>query len=126
MRKRKLYKDMAPRKKHQKKMKKIMFDIVWAGILAFFLTKLIIAVDAEKNISEMFYFPEIINLIHGLGMSVKVITFIILTAILYFTNIAKILGNLLLWLIGLAYWLVIAGLIIIVAYNIIIWVAGAL
>ncbi|MBR5154767.1 MAG: hypothetical protein IKW58_03490 [Alphaproteobacteria bacterium] len=103
-----------------------MFDIVWAGILAFFLTKLIIAVDAEKNISEMFYFPEIINLIHGLGMSVKVITFIILTAILYFTNIAKILGNLLLWLIGLAYWLVIAGLIIIVAYNIIIWVAGAL
>jgi hypothetical protein len=59
-------------------------------------------------------------------MSVKVIAFIILTAILYITNIAKMLGTLLLWLIGIAYWLVIAGLIIIVAYNIIIWVAGAL
>ena len=117
---------MAPRKKHLKNMKNTIFNIIWSGIIAFFLTRLLIIVECKTNFADWYCIPAIYTFIHSLGMSVRIVVFVILTLILSATGIAKFLGNLLLWVIGGAIWLVLIALGVYIAYHALIWVAGAL
>ena len=97
-------------------MKNTIFNIIWSGIIAFFLTRMLIAVEAKTNFADLYCLPQVIEFIHGLGMSARILCFVIITVILAITGIAKLLGNLAFWLIGAALWLVLIALVLMVCY----------
>lgn len=107
-------------------MKETIFNIIWSGILAWCITKGAIILDAHFGVSNMYFMPNIVNFLHSFDFSVKVVFFILMTAFLALTGIGKLLGNILLTVIGFIIWGGIIALILLVVYHLMIWIAGTL
>ena len=107
-------------------MKKIIMSIVWALICAWAITRLLLYVDARVGFTQEYFFPSIIDFIHGFGFSARKVLFTILTAFFAATGIHKFFGKTLLWLIGVVLILACIVLALFIAYHAISWLAGTL
>jgi len=74
----------------------------------------------------MYCIPDIIEFIHGFDFSVKAVFFILMTAFLALTGIAKLLGNMLLTAIGFAVLGLLGVLILMCIYYGLTWLIGTL
>ncbi len=102
-------------------MKTFIFSFIWAGICALLSVWLLLYVDAKLNFTEDYFFPWIIDTIHGWGWSVRKITFFALYLVYMITGLHKLFGNGILALIGVVALAIIAILVIAGGYWFVSW-----
>lgn len=102
-------------------MKEGIFSFIWAGICALLSVWLISYVDAKINFSADYFFPAIVDTIHGWGWSVKRVLFFSLYFLYWITGIHKLFGNGILALIGWTVLLVFAAAFIVAGYWFVSW-----
>lgn len=83
-------------------MKEFIFKILWACILAYAITRLMVWIDAKWLIHEKWVFPNVLFWLECHGIVLRKVFFWILVAIFTIGDLGKRAGNLLLWLIGIA------------------------
>ncbi len=105
-------------------MKESIFSFIWAGICALLSVWLILYVDAKLNFSSDYFFPEIVDTIHGFGLSVRKVLFFALYLLYWLTDISKKFGNWLLAIIGLIALVVIICILLVFGYYIVTKLAG--
>ncbi len=102
-------------------MKESIFSFIWAGICALLSVWLILYVDAKINFSSDYFFPQIVDTIHGWGMSVRKVLFFTLYLLYWLTGIHKLFGNGILALIGWTVLLVIICIVLVAGYWFVTW-----
>ena len=102
-------------------MKEGIFSFIWAGICALLSVWLILYVDAKLNFSSDYFFPAIVDTIHGWGLSVRKVLFFTLYLLYWLTGIHKLFGNGILALIGWTVLLVIICIVLVAGYWFVTW-----
>lgn len=103
-----------------------IFRFIWVAICAFLVTILIEYIDTHTGFLQTLFFPQMIDFIHGFGLSAKKVLFISLFLFFYLTALDKYIGRGLFLLLGMAFWVVIIGLVILCSYWFLSWLAGCL
>lgn len=103
---------------------KYVYNFIWAAICAWMLVWLLGDLDAKFGILNHYYIPNIIEFVRGFGWSAKTILFIATFLVFWTTGIHKIVGRILLFLIGWTVIIILAGLVIMVAYAFLSWLIG--
>ena len=107
-------------------MKNFIMSLIWALICAWVITRLLVYVDARVGFSQMYFFPSIIDFIHGFGLSAKKVCFTVITMFLFLTGIHRWFGQAILFVIGVVVILACVALAIFVAAHIIGFMANSL
>ena len=107
-------------------MKEKIFSFIWAGICALLSVWLLVYLDAKIGFTEDYFFPVIVDTIHGWGWSVRRVLFFSLFLVYWLTGLHKLFGNWMLTIIGLVAFLIIAALVIIGGCWFIGWLASFL
>lgn len=93
-------------------MKEVIFRFAWACILAFLITRLCVWIDTKCLIHEMWVFPDVLMWLESHSIVLRKVFFWVLVFIFTVSDLGKSIGNLLLFLIGIAGALLILGLVI--------------
>lgn len=104
-------------------MKESIFSFIWAGICALLSVLLLVYLDSKLNFSDDYFFPTIVDAIHGWGLSVRKVLFFSLYLLYWLTGIHKLFGNGILALIGWVTLLIIIAVVIVAGYWFVTWLA---
>lgn len=107
-------------------MKNIIMSIIWALICAWLITRLLLYVDARIEFTQEYFFPSIIDFIHGIGFSARKVCFTLITLFFILTGIHKWFGQAILFVIGVVVILACVALAIFIASHIIGFMANTL
>lgn len=107
-------------------MKDTIMSIIWALICAWLITRLLLYVDARVGFTQEYFFPDIIDFIHGIGLSARKLFFALIAIVLALTGIHKSFGQVLLFMIGIVVILGCVTLAVLAAYHIIGFLANSL
>lgn len=112
-------------------MKNTVFYIIYTIACAWIFTKLLLWVDSEYAISQfiMNKFPLavwIIDNIHQMDLSIRVIVFFVFLVFFFFTEIHRYFGYILSKVIGVTVILFLASVIGVLAWQFISWILSTL
>ena len=119
-------KEEAPLEKLLKKMKNTIFSIIWAALCAWILTYVLLKLDARYNIADVYFFPSVVNFIHGFDVPVRKVIFFLFFGVFLLTGLHKGAGKILLAIIGVVALLVIVALFIMIGWWFISLLANSL
>ncbi len=103
-----------------------IFRFIWAAICAWILVWFIGYIDAKTDFLEELFFPNVIDFIHGFGLSAKKVLFFALFLFLWLTGLHKYIGRGIFLLLGIIFWIIIIGLILLGGYWFLTWISGTL
>ena len=107
-------------------MKELFFYVLVAALCAWGTVWLILQGDAKWEISDKWFLPDVIDLIHGYGFSVKRVAFYAIFVIYLVTSfhrpLARFLFNVVIWIIIIIIGIVVCGIL----YSLVLWLAGTL
>ena len=83
-------------------MREFIYRFVWGCLLAFAITRLAMWIDTKWLIHEKWFFPQMLFWFENHGVVLRKVFFWVLVVIFTVSNVGKGIGNLLLWLIGIA------------------------
>ncbi|MBQ8751235.1 MAG: hypothetical protein IJZ30_06350 [Alphaproteobacteria bacterium] len=107
-------------------MKEKFFSIIWAALCAWILTYVLLKLDARYNIADMYFFPSVVNFIHGFNIPVRKVFFFLFSGIFLLTGLHKGAGKILLAIIGVFALLVIVALVVMIGWWFISLLANSL
>jgi len=108
-------------------MKERIFSFVWAAICAWATVHLLLWLDTKLEFSELWFFPAMLEYFHewGLPITFRQVLFFGLLLTYWFTGLHKYVGYGILMAIGFTVILVIAILLILLGYQLVMWMAGS-
>lgn len=105
-------------------MKEKIFEAVWAALCAWLTVWLLLKLNAVIGISEFLSTP--CGWVHSLGLSVRKVLFGFFFLLYWATGMNKIVGHIILILIGIITVIIVGSIIIYFGYHFLAWLAGTL
>lgn len=103
-----------------------IFRFIWVAICAFAVTVLIDYINDQTSFLQTLFFPNMINFIHGFGISAKKVLFILFMLFFYITSVDKYMGRGIFLTLGVIIWVIVIILIVLCGYWFLTWLMGCL
>lgn len=105
---------------------KYIYEFIWAALCAWMCVWLLGSLDTKFGILQYCFIPNIIEFVHGFGVSAKTILFLAIFLVFWASGIHKIVGRILIIFIGWIVIIILVGLGLMCAYAFLSWLAGSL
>lgn len=107
-----------------KNLREGIFSFIWAAICAWITIWVLVYLNSKLGYIDDWFFPAIVNFIHGSGFAVKKVFFFVFFLIYWLTGVHKLFGNVLLMLIGWTALIIIVALIVYFGFIFLRWISG--